>query len=148
MEKSIMSFNESLDQAFRLSDQDWNMYSPLTLAYIGDAAYELVIRSIVVKSGNCQVQKLHQKVTSRVSAKAQAKMIEALKPQFTEEEAAIYKRGRNSKPYTKAKNASMTEYLEATGFEALIGYLYLNRAFDRMNELIKAGLAALDEERK
>lgn len=146
MEKSIMSFNESLDQAFRLSDKDWKMYSPLTLAYIGDAAYELVVRSIVVKTANCQPQKLHQKVTSRVSAKAQAKMIEALQPMLTEEEAAIYKRGRNSKPYTKAKNASMTEYLEATGFEALIGYLYLCGQFERMNELIAAGFEALDRE--
>ena len=146
MEKSIMSFTESLDQAFRLSDKDWKMYSPLTLAYIGDAAYELVVRSIVVKTANCQPQKLHQKVTSRVSAKAQAKMIEALQPMLTEEEAAIYKRGRNSKPYTKAKNASMTEYLEATGFEALIGYLYLCGQFERMNELIVAGFEALESE--
>lgn len=146
MEKSIMSFTESLDQAFRLSDKDWKMYSPLTLAYIGDAAYELVVRSIVVKTANCQPQKLHQRVTSRVSAKAQAKMIEALQPMLTEEEAAIYKRGRNSKPYTKAKNASMTEYLEATGFEALIGYLYLCGQFERMNELIAAGFKVLESE--
>lgn len=146
MEKSIMSFTESLDQAFRLSDKDWKMYSPLTLAYIGDAAYELVVRSIVVKTANCQPQKLHQKVTSRVSAKAQAKMIGALQPMLTEEEAAIYKRGRNSKPYTKAKNASMTEYLEATGFEALIGYLYLCGKFERMNELIAAGFEVLEKE--
>ena len=145
MEKSIMSFNESLDQTFRLSDKDWKQYSPLTLAYIGDAAYELVIRSIVVKTATCQPQTLHQKVTSRVSAKAQDKMIEALLPMLTEEEAAIYKRGRNAKPYTKAKNASMTEYLEATGFEALIGYLYLSGEFERMNELIAAGLAVLDK---
>lgn len=140
MEKSIMSFNESLDHTFRLSDKDWNMYSPLTLAYIGDAAYELVIRSIVVKTANCQPQKLHQKVTAKVSAKAQARMVEVLKPMLTEQEAAVYKRGRNAKPYTKAKNASMTEYLEATGFEALIGYLYLCGQFERMNELIAAGL--------
>jgi ribonuclease-3 family protein len=140
MEKSIISFEESLDQAFGLSCKDWKMYSPLTLAYIGDAAYELIIRTIFVKQANCQPQKLHQKVTSCVSAKAQAKMIEALQPLLTEEEAGIYRRGRNSKPYTKAKNASMTEYLEATGFEAVMGYLYLNREFDRMNELIVQGL--------
>jgi ribonuclease-3 family protein len=141
MEKSIISFEESLDQAFGLSCKDWKMYSPLTLAYIGDAAYELIIRTIFVKQANCQPQKLHQKVTFCVSAKAQAKMIEALQPLLTEEEAGIYRRGRNSKPYTKAKNASMTEYLEATGFEAVMGYLYLNREFDRMNELIVQGLA-------
>lgn len=143
MEKSIMSFNESLDQVFRLSEKDWKMYSPLTLAYIGDAAYELVIRSIVVKTANCQPQKLHQKVTSKVSAKAQAQMIAALLPMLTEEEEAVYRRGRNSKPYTKAKNASMQEYLEATGFEALMGYLYLYGNYERMNELIEAGLKVL-----
>lgn len=145
MEKSIISFEESLNETFRLSEKDWNMYSPLTLAYIGDAAYELVIRTIIVKRGNCQPQKLHQKVTACVSAKAQAKMVEVLLPQFTEQEASIYRRGRNSKPYTKAKNASMTEYLEATGFEAVMGYLYLNREFNRMNELVAAGLAAMKE---
>lgn len=142
MEKSIISFTESLDQTFRLSDKDWKMYSPLTLAYIGDAAYELVIRTIIVKQGNCQPQKLHRRVTSCVSAKAQARMIEALQPVLTEEEAAVYRRGRNSKPYTKAKNASLDEYLEATGFEAVMGYLYLNREFERMNELIQKGLEA------
>ncbi len=140
MEKSIISFEESLDQTFRLSEKDWNMYSPLTLAYIGDAAYELIIRTIFVKQGNCQPQKLHQKVTACVSAKAQARMIEALQPLLTQEEAGVYRRGRNSKPYTKAKNASMQEYLEATGFEAVMGYLYLNREFDRMNELVARGL--------
>ena len=140
MEKSIISFEESLDQTFRLSEKDWNMYSPLTLAYIGDAAYELIIRTIFVKQGNCQPQKLHQKVTACVSAKAQARMIEALQPLLTQEEAGVYRRGRNSKPDTKAKKASMQEYLEATGFEAVIGYLYLNREFDRMNELVARGL--------
>ena len=140
MEKSIISFEESLNQTFRLSDKDWKMYSPLTLAYIGDAAYELVIRTIFVSGGNCQVQKLHQKVTACVSAKAQSRMIKMLLPVLTEEEAAVYRRGRNAKPYTKAKNASMEEYLEATGFEAVIGYLYLKRKFGRMNELSAQGL--------
>ena len=123
MEKSIISFTESLDETFRLSDKNWSMYSPLTLAYIGDAVYELIIRSIFVKQGNCQAQKLHQKVTACVSAKAQSKMMEALQQELSEEEAAIYRRGRNSKPYTKAKNASLKEYLEATGFESVMGYL-------------------------
>lgn len=146
MEKSIISFEESLNQTFRLSARDWKMYSPLTLAYIGDAAYELVVRSFFVNQGNMQVQKLHQRVTSCVSAKAQAQMAEAILPLLTEEEEAVYRRGRNSKPYTKAKNASMTQYLEATGFEALVGYLYLKKEFARMNELIAKGLGALGVE--
>ena len=143
MEKSIISFTESLDETFRLSDKDWKMYSPLTLAYIGDAVYELIVRTIFVKQGNMQAQKLHQKVTACVSAKAQAQMIKALMEELTEEEAAVYRRGRNSKPYTKAKNASMKEYLDATGFEAVMGYLYLKREFLRMNELAAKGLTVL-----
>lgn len=143
MEKSIISFTESLDETFRLSDKNWSMYSPLTLAYMGDAVYELIIRSIFVKQGNCQAQKLHQKVTACVSAKAQSKMMEALQQELTEVEAAIYRRGRNSKPYTKAKNASLKEYLEATGFESVMGYLYLQKDFARMNELAAKGLKAL-----
>lgn len=143
MEKSIISFTESLDETFRLSDKDWKMYSPLTLAYIGDAVYELIVRTFFVKQGNMQAQKLHQKVTACVSAKAQAQMIKALMEELTEEEAAVYRRGRNSKPYTKAKNASMKEYLDATGFEAVMGYLYLKREFLRMNELAAKGLTVL-----
>lgn len=146
MEKSIISFEESLNQTFRLSARDWKMYSPLALAYIGDAAYELVVRSFFVNQGNTQVQKLHQRVTSCVSAKAQAQMAEAILPLLTEEEESVYRRGRNSKPYTKAKNASMTQYLEATGFEALIGYLYLKKEFVRMNELIAKGIRTLGVE--
>ncbi len=140
MEKSIKSFTESLDETFRLSDKDWKMYSPLTLAYIGDAVYELIVRTICVKQANCQTQKLHQRVTACVSAKAQAKMAAALEPLLTEEEAGVFRRGRNSKPYTKAKNASMEEYLAATGFEAVVGYLYLTREYERLNELVARGL--------
>ena len=140
MEKSIKSFTESLDETFRLSDKDWKMYSPLTLAYIGDAVYELIVRTIYVKQANCQTQKLHQRVTAYVSAKAQAKMAAALQPLLTEEEAGVFRRGRNSKPYTKAKNASMEEYLAATGLEALVGYLYLKREYARLNELVARGL--------
>lgn len=142
MEKSInTSFESSLDQVFRLPVKDWRQYSPLTLAYIGDAAYELVIRSILVRRENVQPQKLHRRVTSCVSAKAQSAMIQKLLPLLSEEEKAIYKRGRNANPYTKAKNASLEEYLEATGFEAVMGYLYLCGDFMRMNELIARGLS-------
>ncbi len=147
MEESIRTFTESLDETFRLSEKDWKMYSPLTLAYIGDAAYELMIRTIFVKRANCQTRKLHRLTTSCVSAKAQARIMEALQPLLTEEEAAVYRRGRNSKPCTKAKNASIQEYLEATGFEAVMGYLYLKGEYARMNELTLCGLKALGQEK-
>lgn len=143
MEKSIKSFEESLDERFGLSSKDWKMYSPLTLAYLGDAVYELAVRSIFVKRSNCQPQKLHQRVTACVSAKAQCRMIRALLPELSREEEAVYRRGRNSKPYTKAKNASLEEYLEATGFEAVVGYLYLNQQYERLTELIARGLESI-----
>lgn len=143
MEKSIISLEDSLDTVFGLSSKDWKLYSPLTLAYLGDAVYEMVIRTICVKRTNMQTQKLHRKVTGYVSAKAQAKMVDALLGELTEEEESIYRRGRNSKPYTKAKNASMEEYLKATGFEALVGYLYLQKEYERMNALIARGIKAL-----
>lgn len=145
MEKSIISLEDSLDSVFGLSSKDWKLYSPLTLAYLGDAVYEMVIRTICVKRTNMQTQKLHRKVTGYVSAKAQAKMMGALIGELTEEEESIYRRGRNSKPYTKAKNASMEEYLKATGFEALVGYLYLQKEYERMNALIAHGMEALQE---
>ena len=145
MEKSIISLEDSLDSVFGLSSKDWKLYSPLTLAYLGDAVYEMVIRTICVKRTNMQTQKLHRKVTGYVSAKAQAKMMGALIGGLTEEEESIYRRGRNSKPYTKAKNASMEEYLKATGFEALVGYLYLQKEYERMNALIAHGIEALQE---
>lgn len=145
MEKSIISLEDSLGSVFGLSSKDWKLYSPLTLAYLGDAVYEMVIRTICVKRTNMQTQKLHRKVTGYVSAKAQAKMMDALIGELTEEEESIYRRGRNSKPYTKAKNASMEEYLKATGFEALVGYLYLQKEYERMNALIAHGIEALQE---
>ena len=145
MEKSIISLEDSLDSVFGLSSKDWKLYSPLTLAYLGDAVYEMVIRTICVKRANMQTQKLHRKVTGYVSAKAQAKMMDALIGELTEEEESIYRRGRNSKPYTKAKNASMEEYLKATGFEALVGYLYLQKEYERMNALIAHGIEALQD---
>lgn len=140
MEADIKSFNGSLDNMFGLPLRDWKQYSPLALAYIGDAAYELVIRTIFVKRENIQPQKLHQRVTGCVNARTQAKMIGKLLPELSEAEMAIYRRGRNSKPYTKAKNATLEEYLEATGFEAVIGYLYLDGQFERMQALIARGL--------
>ncbi|MCC8045292.1 MAG: ribonuclease III [Clostridiales bacterium] len=136
-------FAGSMELMFSLPSRDWKQYSALALAYIGDAVYELIIRTIFVKRADMQVEKLHRKVTRCVSAKAQAKMITALLPVFDEEEMAIYRRGRNAKPYTKAKNATMAEYLEATGFEAVMGYLYLEERFERMNELTAKGLEAL-----
>lgn len=136
MEASLKKFKE----LFELEDTDIRTYSPLTLAYIGDAIYELVIRTILVEKGNTQVNKLHQKASKLVKASAQSEIVEKLKPYLTEEEMGIFKRGRNAKSFTMAKNASMSDYRRATGFEALMGHLYLTEKWDRMLELIKIGI--------
>lgn len=125
---------------FEIEQQDIRTYSPLTLAYIGDGIYDLVIRSIVIGKGNTHASQLHKKTSSMVKAKAQSDMIETLLPELTEEEEAVYKRGRNAKSPTMAKNASMSDYRRATGFEALMGYLYLKDEFERLVQLVEMGL--------
>lgn len=129
-----------LKELFALGNTDIKTYSPLTLAYIGDAVYEIVIRTILVEKGNAQVNKLHQRASKLVKASAQSEIIEKLKEDLTEEELAVYKRGRNAKSYTMAKNATMSDYRRATGFEALMGYLYLKEDFGRIVELVRAGI--------
>ena len=100
----------------------------------------MVVRTILVEKGNTQVNKLNQRANRLVKASAQSEMIEKLKPYLTEEEMAVFKRGRNAKSYTMAKNATMSDYRRATGFEALMGYLYLTEQWERMLELIKLGM--------
>lgn len=136
MEESI----EYLQHLFRLPEVNPKQYSPLTLAYIGDAVYELVIRTVLVSRANTQVSKLHKKASSLVKAEKQSELVEILEPYFTPEEEHIYKRGRNAKSYTSAKNAGIVDYRRATGFEAVMGYLYLKRDFRRMMDLIKMGI--------
>ena len=136
-----IDFRDYLDGKMGLERVDLRTYSPLVLAYIGDAIYELVIRTILVERSNCPVQKLHKRASSLVKASAQAAMIEKIMPLLTEKELHIYKRGRNAKSYTKAKNADMLDYRKATGLEALMGYLYLGKETERMVDLICAGLA-------
>lgn len=141
METSINYMKE----LFHLKDQDIRSYSPLTLAYIGDGVYELVIRTILVKKGNCPVNRMHKKASSLVKASAQSAIMEKIEDQLTEEEYAVYRRGRNAHSPTMAKHATMADYRRATGFEALIGYLYLREEYMRMLDLIRMGIGE-DEE--
>ena len=136
MEKSLGYLRE----VFGLENTDIRTYSPLTLAYIGDGIYELIIRTILVEKGNTQVNKLHQRASRLVKASAQSEMVESLKPYLTEEEMAVFKRGRNAKSFTTAKNATISDYRRATGFEALMGYLYLTEQWERLLELIRIGI--------
>ena len=135
-----VDLNSYFNEKFNIEPKDIRTYSPLTLAYIGDSIYDLVIRSILVNKGNTPVNKLHQRASQIVKAPTQAAMILALMDELTEEEADWYRRGRNSKPHTKAKNASTIDYLDATGFEAVLGYLYLTGDMDRICELVNRGL--------
>ena len=146
MEEGVTFMTEYLRDAFGLRDVDLRTYSPLTLAYIGDAIYDLIIRTLIVKQGNSRPEKMHKRASALVKASAQAEMIERLLPMLTEEEHAIYKRGRNAKSYTMAKNAMMLDYRKATGFEALMGYLYLKEDMSRLIDLVKAGLDKGEQE--
>lgn len=139
MEESV-SLLTSIKRSFGLKEVDIRTYSPLTLAYIGDAVYDLVFRTAVVQKGNTSANKLHGQTIQYVKAPAQAVMADVLMEEFTPEEFAVYKRGKNAKPYTMAKNATMAQYKKATGLEALVGYLYLTDQMDRVLALIQIGL--------
>ena len=136
METNLMQLKE----LFHLEDQDLRSYSPLTLAYIGDGVYELVIRTILVKKGNCPVNRLHKKASSLVKAGAQSAIMEVIEEKLTTEELSVYRRGRNAHSPTMAKHATMADYRRATGFEALMGYLYLKEDYTRMLTLIRMGI--------
>lgn len=131
---------EEMEKAFGLRDLQVNEYSPLTLAYLGDCVYELILRTVIVNKGNAPVNKINKRASNLAKAQSQAEMITELLPELTVEELAAYKRGRNAKSYTSAKNATISDYRKATGFEALIGTLYLQKKYDRIMELVRTGL--------
>lgn len=144
-DSAVNNFNfgelkKGFHEAFHLEEKDLRTYSPLTLAYIGDGVYELVIRTVLVKKGNCPVNQLHRKASSLVKAASQSAMMEFIEPMLTEEEHSVYRRGRNAHSPTMAKHATMADYRRATGFEALMGYLYLTEQWERMLQLIKKGI--------
>ena len=147
MDKGVMwQFDSYMQDLFQLKEVDMKEYSPLTLAYIGDGIYDLIIRTLVVNKGNKQVQKLHLETSALVNAGTQSKMMRVLQEQLTEEEHAVYKRGRNAKSVSPAKNQSVTDYRRATGFEALLGYLYLKKEWQRILDLVRMGLDSLNVE--
>jgi len=115
---------------------DIQMYNPALLAYIGDSVYELFVRTLLVSKGSVQVSKLHKKAILFVKAKAQAEMADKLEDYLTDEEKDIVRRGRNAKTTSMPKNAELADYKHATGFEALLGYLYLNNRMDRLMEIL------------
>ena len=144
MEESI-KIPSLMKEALQLEPIDVCSYSPLALAYMGDAVYEVLIRTRVMNRGSMQVNKKHKKSASLVKAEAQARMIQALQEELTEEETAVYKRGRNAHSASSAKNASIRDYRMATGFEALVGYLYLTGQYERLLKLVHDGLERIGE---
>lgn len=147
MEKSVgFELDSYMREVFQMQEVDIHTYSPLTLAYIGDSIYDLIIKSIVINEGNKQVQKLHRETSSLVQASTQSRMMRSMQDQLTEEEHGVYRRGRNAKSVSPAKNQSITDYRRATGFEALMGYLYLKKDWKRIVDLVKLGLDSLEKE--
>lgn len=119
--------------------RDYKQLNGLALAYVGDAIYEVYVRDYLVAQGQTRPNQLHRMATHYVSAKAQAMLIQAMLDEaiLTEEEQDFYRRGRNSKSHTSAKNADITTYRMSTGFEALMGYLHLTEQKERLEELIE-----------
>jgi len=110
-------------------------YSPLTLAYIGDCVFELYVRTFLIRNANAQVEKLHRRAVGYSNCKAQAEFVHKIMDVLTEEELAVYKRGRNAKSIPP-KNAEISDYKAATGLEAVLGYLYIKGETDRLAELL------------
>lgn len=130
-------FFKAVNAEFGIRQGDMNSYSPLVLAYVGDAVYEVFIRTLIASEGNAPVNKLHKRSVAYVKAKAQSDIIHKLMETLTPDEQDIVRRGRNAKSGTIPKNADIVEYKYATGFETLLGYLYLNRDYARLVELMK-----------
>lgn len=131
-----------------MKSKDAKLLNGLALAYIGDAIYELEIRRYLLETGETKPQHLHRLATEYVSARGQAKIIKYFQEAniLTEDELDYFKRGRNSKINTKAKNTDIHRYLQSTGFEALMGYLYLTKQEERLDELIMKSIRHIDEE--
>ena len=135
----------NLTEMLALPKMDVRTYSPLVLAYIGDAVYEILVRTRVVSHGSMQVNKMHKKSASLVKAETQANLAKLLMDDLTPEESAVYRRGRNARSATMAKHATMIDYRMATGFEALMGYLNLMGRYDRVLKLVHDGFEKIGE---
>ena len=137
---------EVIRRALKLDQKDIKTYSPLTLAFIGDDVFDLIVRTAIVTDGNAPVNAMHKRAAGMVKASAQASYMKVIRPLLTEEEEDIYRRGKNAKSHTVAKNATLSDYKKATGFEALLGYLYLTDRMERILELVGTVLSAPTEE--
>lgn len=123
-----------------------NQLSGLTLAYIGDAIYETLVREYLIIKGYTKVDNLHKEAVRYTSAPGQERAYNIIEDELSEEEVLIFKRGRNAKTERKARNASIAQYKKATGLESLFGYLHLHKKFERMNTLFEMIVRGFENE--
>ncbi len=136
---------ESIRAEFSIPERKLSTMTPQALAYLGDAVYDLVIRTVIVDRDNRSAKRMTREASGYARASAQADLIKSIESELNEEEYDIYRRGRNANPGTKARHATMGEYRLATGFEALLGYLYLKGETGRLLSLIHRGWDKLNE---
>lgn len=146
-----LSINENITQTGMIADSlktekvtDIRQIPALTLAYLGDAIYELILRTMLVEQGMSHVDSLNKKASGYAKAPTQAKIFKVIEECLTEDELGFYKRGRNAKSGSVAKSGTVMEYRIATGFESMLGYLYLSGRQDRILELVKLGIKGLE----
>ena len=132
-----------IESCLQLPQKDWYQYPPLSLAWIGDTVYDLIVRSVLLRRGMTQPDRLHRKASMIVNAHAQAELMGQIRDRLSKTEQAVCRRGHNARPAHKAKNADLETYLEATALECLVGYLYLTGQYHRILELMKEILEQL-----
>jgi ribonuclease-3 family protein len=144
-----MTMNQEMESAGELA---WfaptkapHLMSPLALAYLGDAVYDLFVRQYVLSQPSQRPHRLHTEATRFVSAKAQARAVVALESELDEEELTMMRRGRNAKGHAAPKNTDVQAYRLSTGLECLIGYLYLCRRYERLDALLRLTLTPTKE---
>ncbi len=142
MDNDFFSIHSTVSGAFAFenADKDPTQLSPLVLAYIGDTVYDMYVRTYIIHTTDKTAHGMHMQATSMVRAQAQAEAFHKIEDMLDDDEMKIYKRGRNSKMNTIPKHAKLIDYKVATGFEALIGYLYLSGNDKRINEIINKAI--------
>lgn len=133
------SLLDEIHQYFPVDEKDIRSFSPLKLAYLGDAVFELIMRTIIIEETGGPVKNLHERTSQLVNAGSQSKLIQSLMEELTEDELRTYRHGRNAKTSSVAKHADIHDYRNATGLEALFGYLYLTGRMTRAIELCRIG---------
>jgi len=133
-------FFDTFRDKLNIGELDVRTYSPLSLAYIGDSIYDVLVKLYLVGQGNRSVNQFHKLSKNYIKASEQARILKAIEHMLTEEELKIVKRGRNAKSRSVPKNANLNDYQLATGFECLLGYHMINRDYDRIIECVVEGI--------